>query len=379
MSVAYNPLGSNQMVIRGVYSLFYDPPDERDYSRRLTRNYPYFYISTAESLQEIPTIDLSSPFSGTTPAEVTIQGISPHLAFPYFHYWRLEVQNEIAPDWNLETAYSGRRGMHTNRSIPANVPEPGEGDIQIRRPNPTLGKFTVFDDGGRYYTDEFRLSLNKRFAKGFSLNSGMIWNKTLTTYHYSEPNNPRDLNAEKGPVSWVPGKRFYLRYIIDVPTHFIFPWRTDAGFYKWVLDGWRISGITDINSGRPFTVTVSGDPNNDGVSGDRPDRIGSGVLANPTVDQWFNTADFVEAQPYSFGNSGRGILKGPGHQSWDISVIKQTRVNEGDIVELRIAFFNAFNNVNLDNPDATYGTDSFGTIFGADRAREIEVALKYSF
>ena len=60
-------------------------------------------------------------------------------------------------------------------------------------------------------------------------------------------------------------------------------------------------------------------------------------------------------------------------------MIKQTRLNQGDIVELRIALFNAFNNVNLDNPNVTYGNDSFGTIFGADRAREIEVALKYSF
>ena len=376
---AYSPLGSNQLVIRGTYSLFYDPPDERDYSRRLTRNYPFFYITTAESLQDLPTISLDNPYTGATPPAITIQGIAPHLTHPYAHFWRLEAQNEIVPDWNVEASYTGRRGVHTNRSIPANVPIPGEGDIQSRRPNPDFGKFSIFDDGGSYSANEFRLSLNKRFSKGFSINSGWIWSKNLTTYHWGEPNNPRDLAAEKGPTSWESGKRFYLRYILDIPAHFIFPWRTNAGFYKWVLDGWRLSGITDISEGRPFTVVVDSDPNNDGVYGDRPDRIGSGELAVPTVDQWFNTADFTAPQPYSFGNSGRGILKGPGQQTWDISVIKQTRLNQGDIVELRIALFNAFNNVNLDNPNVTYGNDSFGTIFGADRAREIEVALKYSF
>ncbi len=379
ISFAYSPLGSNQMVIRSSYSLFYSPPDERDYSRRLTRNYPFFYYKTSESLQDQPTIDLSNPFNGTTPPEISIQGIAPHFTHPYFHFWRIGAQNEIAPNWNIEASYTGRRGVHTSRTIPANVPEPGEGDIQARRPNPQYGKFSIFDDGGSYSANEFRLSLNKRFSKGFSINSGWIWSKTMTNYHYGEPNNPWDLAAENGPVSWGPGKRFYLRYIIDIPAHFIFPWRTNASFYKWILDGWRLSGITDINEGRPFTVTVDSDPNNDGVYGDRPDRIGSGVLSSPTVDQWFNTADFVAAKPYTFGNSGRGILKGPGHQSWDISVIKQTRLNQGDMVELRIALFNAFNNVNLDNPNSNFSNDSFGTIFGADRAREIEVALKYSF
>ncbi len=379
LAFAYSPLGSNQMVVRSTYSLFYDPPNERDYSRRLTRNYPYFYITTAESLQDIPTIDLSNPFTGATPPAITIQGIDPHLSHPYFHFWRVSVENEIAPEWNVEASYTGRRGVHTNRSIPANVPEPGEGDIQERRPNPRFGKFTIFDDGGSYSANEFRLSLNRRFSRGVSLNSGMIWNKTLATYHWGEPNNPRDLASEKGPVSWSPQRHFYLRYIIDIPTHFLFPWRTNTSLYKWFLDGWRLSGITDIRGGRPFTVTVSGDPNNDGVNGDRPDRIGSGEVADPNIDKWFNTEDFVAAQPYSFGNSGRGILKGPGYQNWDISVIKQTRVKEGDIVELRIALFNAFNNVNLNNPNTTLGNDSFGKIFGADRSREIEIALKYSF
>lgn len=379
VSFAYSPLGSNQLVIRGSYSLFYDPPDERDYARRLTRNYPYFYITTAESLQDQPSIDLSNPFTGATPPAITIQGITPHLTHPYFHNWRLSAQNEIAPDWNVEAAYTGRRGVHTNRSIPANVPVPGEGDIQERRPNPEYGRFSIFDDGGSYSANEFRFSMNKRFSKGFSLNSGMIWNRILTNYHWGDPNNPRDLASEKGPASWQPEKRFFLRYIVDIPAHYIFPWRTNASLYKWVLDGWRLSGITDINGGRPFTVVESSDPNNDGVYGDRPDRIGSGKISTPNPDQWFNTADFIAAKPYTFGNSGRGILKGPGHQTWDISVIKQTRLNQGDMVELRIALFNAFNNVNFDTPVSDFGTDSFGTIFGADRAREIEIALKYSF
>ena len=34
---------------------------------------------------------------------------------------------------------------------------------------------------------------------------------------------------------------------------------------------------------------------------------------------------------------------------------------------------------NAEGPDSNFGTSNFGQIFGAKRAREIEIALKYSF
>jgi hypothetical protein len=126
---------------------------------------------------------------------------------------------------------------------------------------------------------------------------------------------------------------------------------------------------------------MPGDPNNDGVSGDRPNRIGPGALpaSERSVDRWFNTDDFAAPDPYSFGDSARNILMAPGHHSWDVSVIKQTRLSDGDILEFRVEFFNAFNQVNFERPDTDFGTSVFGKIFGAERAREIEIALKYSF
>ncbi|MBZ5498955.1 MAG: hypothetical protein LAP85_21360 [Acidobacteriia bacterium] len=49
------------------------------------------------------------------------------------------------------------------------------------------------------------------------------------------------------------------------------------------------------------------------------------------------------------------------------------------MVEFRVQLFNAFNNTNFEEPESTFGTSVFGKIFGAGRAREIEIALKYSF
>jgi len=174
-----------------------------------------------------------------------------------------------------------------------------------------------------------------------------------------------------------------MDYIFDLPFGPDQAISTDwAGKLAFLLDGWRLSGRTNIQSGRPFNPELSGDPNNDGVSGDRPDRIGSGLLnsSEQSIDRWFATEDFAEPAPYTFGNSGRNILLTPPRQTWDISLIKRTRLGgEGRILEFRIQFFNAFNNVNFEEPEETFGTSSFGQIFGAEHAREIEIALKYSF
>ena len=76
-----------------------------------------------------------------------------------------------------------------------------------------------------------------------------------------------------------------------------------------------------MTTGRPFTVTLQTGVNNGAPSW--PNRIGSGKLDNPTVDLWFNPADFVAPPPNTYGDSGRGILYGPGHTNFDTSLSKR--------------------------------------------------------
>jgi hypothetical protein len=149
-----------------------------------------------------------------------------------------------------------------------------------------------------------------------------------------------------------------------------------------LLEGWRISGITTVQTGSFFTPTMAGDPNNDGVRADLPNRVASGELLRQerSIDRWFATEAFLGPPQYGFGNSGRNILVGPAKNKWDISFIKRTQVSrEGNMVDLRVQLFNAFNHANFSTPSTTLGTSVFGKIFGADRAREIEIAVKYTF
>jgi hypothetical protein len=217
------------------------------------------------------------------------------------------------------------------------------------------------------------------------------WNRAVSDgwgWGFVNPNNPRNLAAERSLWGYAPTKTFSLDYILDLPIGrdklLSTRW---AGKLAQVLEGWRISGITSIQGGFPFNPEIFGDPNNDGVWGDRPNRIGPGTLpkSKRSVNKWFETSDFVMPDlsgpnPQWFGNSGRNILMTPGITTWDISILKRTRVTkDGNMLEFRVQFFNAFNNVNFQQPGNFINIPTFGIISGAENAGEIEIALKYTF
>jgi len=373
LGLAYSPLGNQQVVFRASYSIYYNGPRSRDFLDHLGRNYPFHFAETSQSPIDEPQLNLSTPFETISPTELRIRSIDPNLRSRYTQYWRLEVQSEFGRHWFVEATYRGNKGTHSTRTLVANVPRPGPGFIQARRPNPNLGLFEILSGGGSFMSHSLALELERRFSDGLSLKSGFTWNRSFSDRYSSTPSNPRNLRAEWAPSS-SPIRRVFLNYIYDLP------WN-DRSPVPWLLGGWRLSGITHIQDGSLFSVTLPGDPNNDGVSGDRPNRIGAGNIGKSerSIDRFFETKDFTLPSQYSFGDSGRNILAGPGFHNWDLSLIKQAPLSGGELVEFRVQLFNAFNHPNFERPDAVFGTSLFGKIFGAHRAREIEIAVKYSF
>ncbi len=382
LGLAFSPLGNNRLIVRASYRLWYGSRDMDESFAVLGRSYPSYYTEKAESPEGDPALTLSNPFATAVPTELAIQGAEPRMKNSYTQEWNLSIQNEIFPKWNVEIAYEGRKTTGSDRFIAANVPLPDEGEIQERRPNPNFGRFSILTAGGSSSSNSLEASLRKRLSLGFSVDASYDWSRTFSSIGSSDPSNPRDLRSERAPGN-SPVHEFSLSFIYDMPVgrgRFISTeW---AGRLGRLIEGWRISGIASYQSGRLFNPRLPGDFNNDGVRGDRPDRVSSGTLpvSERSIDRWFATEAFALPAAYGFGNSGRNILTGPGSRNWDFSFVKRTQVSrDGDIFELRVQLFNAFNHANFDNPNTTWGTKSFGQIFGADRAREIEIAVKYLF
>ena len=59
--------------------------------------------------------------------------------------------------------------------------------------------------------------------------------------------------------------------------------------------------------------------------------------------------------------------------------MKNFRVIEGHRIQFRAEAFNAFNRVNLDNPNANLNAATVGRITGAGPPRVFQLALRYVF
>jgi hypothetical protein len=311
-----------------------------------------------------------------------VRGIEPTLHTGYVQDWLYRLQGQVNQQWYLESEYEGTKATHMPRVLPSNVPLPGPGMIDLRRPNPDYGQFSILTSGSSYTSHRMDVAMEHRFADGYALKSGFSWAASIGDLYYGNPSNPRDLASERASSDWLPSRRFYLNYLLDLPFGRSGKIANGVGpLVDGLIGGWRLSGITSLQDGTRYSPLLAGDYNNDGVTGDRPDRLGSGVLdeSERSVDQWFATDDFAAQPSYTFGNAGRNILVGPSYANWDLSLIKQARFGDGSLVEFRVELFNAFNHVNFELPYAVLETSSFGKIFGAHRAREIEIALRYSF
>src|SRR6202044_1713257 len=157
--------------------------------------------------------------------------------------------------------------------------------------------------------------------------------------------------------------------------------RTWGSNWNWVMNGffggWSGGPIVTVDTGMPLNLTVNGEPSNNGDTSDRPNVVGTWQLANPTVQEWFNTAAFVKNAPYTYGDAGRNILRGPGLINLDLAAHKQFRINERFTAQLRLESFNATNTPpfagQTGSPNTVVGSPQFGQISVAGTPRDNQI------
>ena len=81
-----------------------------------------------------------------------------------------------------------------------------------------------------------------------------------------------------------------------------------------------------------------------------------------------------------WGNTPKGILRGPGYWNFDLALSRNFTVGTGKRVEARWEVFNVFNHVALGNPNTVFGNPNFGKITAtAGGPRIMQFAAKYVF
>jgi hypothetical protein len=103
-----------------------------------------------------------------------------------------------------------------------------------------------------------------------------------------------------------------------------------------------------------------------------------------SVTGWFNTAQFVPQAPFTLQQTSSALanLRGPGIGIWDITLAKDTAINERATFRLEAQAFNALNTPFFGNPNTTVTSASFGQITGlysGSASRNIQVSARIRF
>ena len=400
------------MVIHSAFGIFFTPVDMNTWCNQ-RHNVPYVFPETQQSdnFTPPPTLvasqfNFGQPVLGLT--TVSFAAFDPNAASQYIEQWSLSIEKSLGSATTLEVGYLGSHGLHLQRSHLINNAPPGAGPIGPRRPFKTISFLpgTVIPEGVNVLSTTFPVSginllentaqswydagyinVRRRYSRGLTLLANYTFSKSLSNspdfrspmFESAIPQNNSNLDAEKGPACDV-RHRFALSLVYDIPA-------LDASrLVRTVTENWHLSTIYQAQSGFPFTVSVFGDTANAGtLLGENPIRAnvtGQPVFASGTgtAAAWFNPAAFATPAAFTFGNSGRNAIYGPGLQTLDLALSREFPLTEGVKFQFRAEFFNALNHTNLGTPNRFVNTPQFGTITeAATPGRQLQFSARVSF
>ncbi|MBK7931451.1 MAG: TonB-dependent receptor [Bryobacterales bacterium] len=395
----------NRTALRGGFGMFYTYMEPFGDAEYLIGNPPNaFGVNLASSATTPAVLLRNGPAPGALTLEraVGLQFVSyeRRADLGYAMQWNWNIQHEFARDWLFETGYSGSRGVHLLMRFEDNFAPPGPGNINANRRyqraeipgtnivSSPLGPVQGYKNNANSSYHALITRLEKRFSQGFTLLTSYGWSKTIgdTCGNAASGNttgcgyqDTRYLNLERAVDNQDVPHRFVLSGIYELP----FGRGKALGgnahpAANAVFGGWSIGSIVTWASGRPYSLTVSGNPANTGTIGivNRPNVVGDPNSGERTLQSDFNTAAFVPNAQYTTGNLGRNTMRQRSFFGWDFSAMKNFRLHERATLQFRFEAFQFTNTPRFGQAGNALGTANFGTITGADTPRNLQFGLK---
>jgi hypothetical protein len=390
---AYDVFGKGRTVVRGGYGIFWNNPLTGTSSSKainppfllaqsFTTNFAPLYRLSA-GLPPPPTLDINRPPSGATRSI-----FDPNFRDGYAQQWNLNVQQQLKSDYVLEVAYVGSKGTHlvVKRDINQAPPVVGVTDQNLNRPFPALRSLSRVESSGSSIHHALQTKFSRRFGNGLQFVNSYTFGKTIDTVSDTEGTvqNAYDFARDRGVADFDVKHTLTTSWTYDLPfgkgRSFANNWGTVADK---IIGGWQVSGILLVRSGLPFTVNQQQNVQSTGTT-NRPNRMGSGELDNPTVDRWFDIGAFQQTSDITgtYGSSGRNILRAPGQTNLDLSLVKVTRFRERFEHQFKVEFFNALNHPQFAAPNNVIGSPNGGVISSLlfnSPMRQIQLVMKLSF
>jgi len=434
IGLAWRPFSSNsRFVVRSGYGIYYSRTSGNNVLQLLLE-LPY-----VDSIYNYDTGNAAATFQNpwgaglpsasqfpiwvprTADGGASIQNIEKNWQSPDTQQWNLDLQYELAPNLLWEGGYVGSRGQHlvvfrlpdqaglASESDPINGVTTNTVENVYQRV-PILGFapsgiWQVESEGNSLYNG-LQTSLTKRFSHGVQFKAAYTFSKSLDDVPTGSPNlfttstgytavwggvltgDQNNRRSSWGLSDFDRAQRFVFSYSWQLPKL-----HSGSAVLKTAANGWQLSGVTTVQSGNALAVY---DLNSGSIYGMSygPAQLASGSTgsiatqgsAESRLNNWINSSAFgtpaAIGDGNGFGDSARGIVRGPGQNNTDFSIIKDfplRSLREESTLEFRIESFNVFNHPQFRDPNTTLGA-GFGQITATSvMPRILQLAVKVNF